>query len=158
MLVCTVWYTAVCSSAVFVLFRMNSGPCLKMCSSAVFVMLGCRLTRGASRQTSALKRLRQIVGTRDLVWDLAAGAMPTGRNAMLPLSRRVCTGQPRLPSYLRGLSAPLFSLFEVFPPDSVLQVIFRTLARYILDVALEMFRQLLADYFDLLDSFLGRGR
>ena len=28
-LVCTVWYTAVCSSAVFVLFRMNSGPCLK---------------------------------------------------------------------------------------------------------------------------------
>ena len=26
-LVCTVWYTAVCSSAVFVLFRMNSGPC-----------------------------------------------------------------------------------------------------------------------------------
>ena len=29
MLVCTVWYTAVCSSAVFVLFRMNSGPCSK---------------------------------------------------------------------------------------------------------------------------------
>ena len=28
MLVCTVWYTAVCSSAVFVVFRMNSGPCL----------------------------------------------------------------------------------------------------------------------------------
>ena len=27
--VCTVWYTAVCSSAVFVVFRMNSGPCLK---------------------------------------------------------------------------------------------------------------------------------
>ena len=24
------WYTAVCSSAVFVLFRMNSGPCLKI--------------------------------------------------------------------------------------------------------------------------------
>ena len=24
-----VWYTAVCSSAVFVLFRMNSGPCLE---------------------------------------------------------------------------------------------------------------------------------
>ena len=23
------WYTAVCSSAVFVLFQMNSGPCLK---------------------------------------------------------------------------------------------------------------------------------
>ena len=23
------WYTAVCSSAVFVLFRMNSGPCLR---------------------------------------------------------------------------------------------------------------------------------
>ena len=29
-LVCTVLYTAVCSSAVFVLFRMNSGPCLKI--------------------------------------------------------------------------------------------------------------------------------
>ena len=29
-LVCTVWYTAVCSSAVFVLFRMDSGPCLKI--------------------------------------------------------------------------------------------------------------------------------
>ena len=28
-----VWYTAACSSAVFVLFRMNSGPCLNnMCS------------------------------------------------------------------------------------------------------------------------------
>ena len=30
-LVCTVWYTAVCSSAVFVLFRMNSGPCAGNC-------------------------------------------------------------------------------------------------------------------------------
>ena len=30
MLVCTVWYTAVCSSVVFVVFRMNSGPCLKI--------------------------------------------------------------------------------------------------------------------------------
>ena len=27
------------------------------------------------------------LGTRDWVWDLAAGAMPTGRNVMLPSSR-----------------------------------------------------------------------
>ena len=97
MLVCTVWCTTVCSSAVFVLFRMNFGPCLKMCSSAVFVLLGCRLTRGASRQTAALSsEMRKAFvtiatatwppGTRDWVWDLAAGAMPTGRNAMLPSS------------------------------------------------------------------------
>ena len=64
MLVCTVWYTAVCSSAVFVLFRMNSGPCLKInlkiSSKKNFVKIGHDEQKSQQEQALLLRRCSTI--------------------------------------------------------------------------------------------------
>ena len=83
--------------------RRNATGCLSFYSAKK----GARMMRGPSRETASIDRLRKMVNapsnlratfigiataawpgrTRDWIWDLAAGAMPVGRSAMLPTSR-----------------------------------------------------------------------
>ena len=54
MLACTVWYTAVCSYAVFGMFRMNSGPCLKMAQDLRLYILRAYISKCLQITTSSL--------------------------------------------------------------------------------------------------------